>query len=581
MRIKMAAKISYVAAIILASATGLALAQASHYSNVERKAVERQAEFKQLGIDLANASDYLTNEARRYAIFGEKIHYDNYWREVKETKTRDRVVGKLKELNAPDDELALIEKAKANSDALIKTESAAMDAVARHDLDRARTLMFDGNYDRNKGVIMAPLQEFQAKMNGRANMEVETARDTAKQANKIAKGLSLASAFGFMAILFFVLSRGVVAPLARMTQAMADMADGNLDREVPDTDLDNEVGDIGRALVAIKTSVAARARTEGESQMAAQRQVVSALGNGLSNLKAGRLGAPITQSFPQNYEVLRNDFNDTSATMAEVMRKITQSVQTVRSGAGEIAAAASDLARRTESQAASLEESSAAVRELTESVTNSARTASDATGLARNAHAAATSSGELMVGAVTAMTEIDHSSRQMEEIVGLIEGIAFQTNLLALNAGVEAARAGEAGKGFAVVATEVRALAQRSSDAAKDITAIIKGSARNVTVGVEMINQNQASLGTIISITADMAKLISDLALASKEQALSIHQVEAVVGEIDRITQQNAALVEQSTAASRSLAMEADGLGALVERFDVGGHASMPLRAAA
>jgi len=391
----------------------------------------------------------------------------------------------------------------------------------------------------------------------------------------------LASAFGFMAILFFVLSRGVVAPLARMTQAMADMADGNLDREVPDTELDNEVGDIGRALVAIKTSVAARARTEGESQMAAQRQVVSALGNGLSNLKAGRLGEPITQSFPQDYEVLRNDFNDTSATMAEVMRKITQSVQTVRSGAGEIAAAASDLARRTASQAASLEESSAAVRELTESVTNSARTASDATGLARNAHAAATSSGELMVGAVTAMTEIDHSSRQMEEIVGLIEGIAFQTNLLALNAGVEAARAGEAGKGFAVVATEVRALAQRSSDAAKDITAIIKGSARNVTVGVEMINQNQASLGTIISITADMAKLISDLALASKEQALSIHQVEAVVDEIDRITQQNAALVEQSTAASRSLAMEADGLGALVERFDVGGHASTPLRAAA
>ena len=374
---------------------------------------------------------------------------------------------------------------------------------------------------------------------------------------------------------------GVVAPLGRMRRAMADMADGNLDRDVPDSDLANEVGDIGRALVAIKDSVAARARAESESQMAVQRQVVTALGEGLAHLKARRLNQPLTHSFPPDYEVLRQDFNDTAATMARVMHKITESVDSVRTGASEISAATADLARRTEHQAASLENSSSAVRELTESVTQSARTASDATGLARHAHEAATSSGELMVGAMAAMTEIDNSSRQMEEIVGLIEGIAFQTNLLALNAGVEAARAGEAGKGFAVVASEVRALAQRSSDAAKEITGIIKGSTQNVTVGVDMINQNQAALGTIIQLTSDMAKLIDDLALAAKEQAGSILQVEAVVSELDRITQQNAALVEQSTAASRSLAGEANGLGALVEGFDVGGRGAAQMRVAA
>ena len=185
---------------------------------------------------------------------------------------------------------------------------------------------------------------------------------------------------------------------------MADMADGNLDRDVPDSDLANEVGDIGRALVAIKDSVASHARAESESQMAVQRQVVTALGEGLANLKAGRLNQPLTRSFPPDYEVLRQNFNDTAATMARVMHKITQSVDSVRTGASEISAATADLARRTEHQAASLENSSAAVRELTDSVTQSSRTASDATGLARTAHEAATSSGELKAGALIAGT---------------------------------------------------------------------------------------------------------------------------------------------------------------------------------
>jgi methyl-accepting chemotaxis protein len=379
-----------------------------------------------------------------------------------------------------------------------------------------------------------------------------------------------------------LLMHRVLWPLARLTSAMDDMAAGNLEREVPGGDLTDEVGDIGRSLLAIKDSVAKRSAREAEVTMNEQRQIVKALGDGLAALKAGSLGATITQTFPGEYEKLRHDFNDALTTMAGLMTQVAAAASSVRSGASEISAAASDLARRTEGQAASLEESAAAVRELTASVQTATQTADQAATLARAAQHDASTGSEVMARAVDAMNQIATSSRRMVEIVGLIEGIAFQTNLLALNAGVEAARAGESGRGFAVVATEVRALAQRSADAAKDITTIIQQSGRDVTTGVDMIGQTQLSLDQIASGTAALSALIDEMAISTKEQSSAIMQVDSVMGEMDRMTQQNAALVEQSTAASRSLANEATGLGGLVERFDLGkGRAPMGSRMAA
>lgn len=569
MRISAVSKITYAVVAGLVVLTGVSRTLADEQINKEREAVSRQAEFKQLGIDLANASDFLTNEARRYAIFGNKQHFDAYWKEVKEIKTRDRVVNKLKELGAPAGELALIEEAKKNSDALIKTEDAAMNAVAAGDLSRAQNLMFNSQYDADKAIIVKPLNQFQKKMNDRAAQEALEARESAENLNNIANMLSYASAFAFIAILFFVFGRGLIAPIGRLTNAMSDMADGNLDREVPDTGLNNEVGDMGRALLSIKDSVARRAQQQNEEQLEAQKIIVARLGEGLANMRAGRLNAPINRAFPEDYEVLRQDFNDAMATMAELMQKVTHTAGSVRGGASEVSGAAQDLAHRIENQASSLEESAIAVGKLSESIKSSSKTASEAAILARTAHTDATAGGQQMVSAVEAMNEIDSSSRRVEEVLGLIEGIAFQTNLLALNAGVEAARAGEAGKGFAVVATEVRALAQRSSDAAKDITDIIKSSARNVSVGVDVINQTQASLGAIVTGMSELSDMIDNLATASKGQAAAIHQVDQVVGQMNQITQQNAALVEESSAAARSLLSEADELGQLVHHFSV------------
>jgi methyl-accepting chemotaxis protein len=434
--------------------------------------------------------------------------------------------------------------------------------------------------DEAYAMWQADLNKVGPQLDKAVTTEVEYNRDIGNRAG--AEGIALFASAKRISIALIaaavLVGLGITAlftlrmsrPIARLTDAMGDMAGGNLDRDIPGIDRGDEVGDIGRALMAIKHSVAARAQREADERAATQQLVVSALAAGLAALKAGRLNASILQVFPGDYERLRQDYNAAVATMAALMRQVSIAAQTVHCGAGEISAAAADLSCRTESQAASLEESAATVRELRQSVIHATETAAQASALARSAQQDAAGSGDVMARAVEAMEQIAQSSRKMVEIVGLIEGIAFQTNLLALNAGVEAARAGESGKGFAVVATEVRALAQRSSEAARDITGIIKSSGQDVAAGVTMINQTQSALSGIVDGTATLAGMIDDLAVASREQSSAIAQVDAVVGEMDRVTQQNAALVEESTAAARSLAAQAEGLSMLVGRFELG-----------
>ena len=383
--------------------------------------------------------------------------------------------------------------------------------------------------------------------------------------------LTLGGVAGLVALgVILLMMHRVIRPLGGLASAMDDMAAGNLDRDTPCLDLTDEVGDIGRALDAIKHAIAMRAKAEGDARMAVQQEVVSGLAVGLTALREGRLAERIDRTFPPEYEVLRRDFNEALATLAGTIGEVTAAAQNVRVGAGQIASAASDLSGRTESQAAALEESAAAMRQLATTADAASRSAADANTSALEANREATASGDVMTQAVGAMEAISGSSARMEEIVALIDGIAFQTNLLALNAGVEAARAGEAGKGFAVVATEVRALAQRSAEAAKDIAGIIRSSGREVSNGVQMIGQTQSSLVRIVERTRQLAELMGEITRSAAEQSAAIRQVDTVVGEMDRITQANAALVEESTAASRSLSNEADGLGLLVEHFDLG-----------
>ena len=253
--------------------------------------------------------------------------------------------------------------------------------------------------------------------------------------------------------------------------------------------------------------------------------------------------------------------------LQDTMRVISGNTEGIKSASGEISQAADNLSKRTEQQAASLEETAAALDEITATVRKTAEGATHARTMVSTAKSDAERSGEVVHSAVEAMTAIEKSAGEITNIIGVIDEIAFQTNLLALNAGIEAARAGEAGRGFAVVASEVRALAQRSANAAKEIKALISTSSAQVGTGVKLVGETGKALDRIAAQVSEINGIVAEIAASAAEQSTGLAEVNTAINQMDQVTQQNAAMVEQSTAASRSLAQEAEGLATLIGRF--------------
>ena len=272
---------------------------------------------------------------------------------------------------------------------------------------------------------------------------------------------------------------------------------------------------------------------------------------------------------PDAYRKLQSDFNDAIETLEGVMQHVSGTASAIHSGTQEIAAAADDLSQRTEEQAASLEETAAALHEITATVERSAHGATQAREVVALADEDAKKSAIVVRQAVDAMDAIAKSSQQISQIIGVIDEIAFQTNLLALNAGVEAARAGDAGRGFAVVASEVRALAQRSAEAAKEIKGLISTSTTHVSHGVSLVAETGKSLERIVAQVAEVNGVIAEIASGAKEQSIALAEVNTAIGQMDQVTQQNATMVEETTAASHSLAQETEQLASMIGEFRV------------
>ena len=402
---------------------------------------------------------------------------------------------------------------------------------------------------------------------------------------------------GVAALLMLVL--GIVAlqvvrttahPLRSLRQAMERLARGDLPASVPEATLAGEIGAMGQAVLVFKDAALAKARLEGEAAArasaavaerarqeaanarAAQEQaaVVDRLAGGLARLAGGDLTHRIEQAFAAEYEKLRQDYNAAMEQLQATMATIAAGAAGLRSGTEEITQAADDLSRRTEQQAASLEQTAAALDQITATVRKTAEGATQAQGVVATARTDAEASGAVVRETVDAMGEIEQSAQKISQIIGTIDEIAFQTNLLALNAGVEAARAGDAGRGFAVVASEVRALAQRSADAAREIKALISTSTKQVGRGVALVGETGRSLSRIVGHVEQISGVVGAIAHSTQEQSTALHQVNTAINQMDQVTQQNAAMLEQSTAASHSLASDTDELLQLTSRFRLG-----------
>jgi len=321
-------------------------------------------------------------------------------------------------------------------------------------------------------------------------------------------------------------------------------------------------------------SEAARKKAEEEAISRERAMVSNSIGTGMAKLAAKDLTFRLTDDLPEAYAKLQADFNAALEQLEQALQSVAASTQAMNSGTQEISSASNDLSRRTEQQASSLEETAAALDEITATVKKAAEGAAHARSVVTDTKDDAEKSGEVVRKAVEAMGGIEKSSQQIGQIIGVIDEIAFQTNLLALNAGVEAARAGDAGRGFAVVASEVRALAQRSAEAAKEIKALISTSTAQVGEGVQLVAETGKSLERIMAKVAEINTVVSDIAVGAQEQATGLQQVNTAVNEMDKVTQQNAAMAEQATAAGRSLAQESEQLSSLVGQFRLGNVAA-------
>jgi methyl-accepting chemotaxis protein len=465
--------------------------------------------------------------------------------------------------------------------------------------------------------VIETIEKSVKSLNAGANAaNLESRASTALQM-QIAIGVIAIMVLGFA----FWIGRSISRPVTSITGVMGELASGNLEVAVPGADRGDELGAMAKSVLVFRDSARDRIRLEAEakdqqSRSAAEREAATAkvmnefdaavggivkaalagdfsqrvplegkdgvirnladalnamcdnLGKSfddivrmLSALSEGDLSERITAEYQGAFATLKQNANMTAQRLAETVNGIKLAAHEVTGASAEIATSTTDLSQRTEEQAASLERTSAAMEEISVTVRKNADNAREASQRADQTRQVADRGGQVVSTAVEAMAKIEGSSRQMADIISVIDEIARQTNLLALNAAVEAARAGEAGRGFAVVATEVRSLAQRSSQAAKDISTLITNSSGQVKNGVELVNRAGSALNEIVESIKGVADIVADIATASAEQSTGLDQIKEALTQMDEATQQNSALVEENAATAKTLADQSAVMG--------------------
>jgi methyl-accepting chemotaxis protein len=388
-------------------------------------------------------------------------------------------------------------------------KAAYLDLLAKGDRDAARALLL-GNLSTHLASYEQGIGQLNRLGGVLMNKSADEAADTYRNSLLLVSGLAIGALLLASAMAYWI-GRGITVPLRRAVAIAETIATGNLASDIESGRTD----ETGRLLDALRTM---------------------------------------------------------NASLAKIVVGVRANAEAISDGAREIASGTIDLSTRTEQQASSLEETASSMEELTSTVKQSAGSAHDALNVARSAAAVAEKSGTQVRQVVDRMAAIEASSRKIEDIIGVIDGIAFQTNILALNAAVEAARAGELGRGFAVVASEVRNLAQRSAGAAREIKVLIEDSVGKIAAGNDHAREAGTTMGTVLSEIQRVAVLMNEIDAASREQTLGIDQINQAVAQMDHVTQQNASLVEEAAAAAESMQQRTEAMLASVQIFVLKGE---------
>lgn len=395
--------------------------------------------------------------------------------------------------------------------------------------------------------------------------------------------------FSILIILFGIslFRRRAIKPLSQITNFMTALANEDYTQDVPMIDRKDEIGDIAHSVALFKKSALDRVQLrqmaehereiksaedsvtqEKEAQAAQDRShFIHQLTDGLTQLSRGDLTHRIEQRFAPEFDNLRTAFNSSIETLADTLSDVSDATNKVRYSADAVSQSSDDLSRRTEQQAASLEQTVAALDQVTATVRQSTEQANKASNMVSDTKQGAEKSGIVVRNAIDAMTKIEETASQISQIISVIDEIAFQTNLLALNAGVEAARAGDAGKGFAVVAQEVRELAGRTANAAKEIKTLIDTSAAQVETGVSLVNDTGTALVEIEGNVSTINDVIHAIVKGAHEQSTALAQINSAVNQMDQVTQQNAHMVQDTNQSCEGLIDLSSQLEGLIQRF--------------
>lgn len=498
-----------------------------------------------------NGSSYLTNQVRSYAVTGDETYYNNYQNEVNTLKNRDAGIAAMNEIGITSEEEAMIEEMSLLSNQLVPLEEKAMERVREKQTKEATDYVFGGVYASQIKKINDLQKGFLTAIDSRTKQLVDSL---------IAQGIKM-EIFTIVFMLvggliqlisYLLVKKKVIVPIIMARREMLKLSEGDLKSEIQ---MEENTSEIGMLIGSLK-------KTRGELQT-----YIGDISYKLKNMAEGNLNLDHNLEYIGDFIPIRSSMEEILSSLNGTLNEINRASTQVFAASEQVSSGAQALAQGTAEQAGSVEELAVTIGEISAYAKETAANAEEASHRSETASQDVEMCNEKMIEMNRAMTQINLTSGEIRKIVKTIEDIAFQTNILALNAAIEAARAGTAGKGFAVVAHEVRNLANKSAEAAKDTTRLVESSLQSVDMGTRIADETAFALFNVMDTTHGSAEMIEKIKKNAREQAVSIGRVTEGMDQISSVVQTNSATAEESAAASQEMTGQALMLRELVARF--------------